>query len=172
MPASSPFWAIDTLVKDQLANYAPLAAMVPGGRLQAWDRRVDIRRNLEDAVTAGKRIIIMPNGTEIDPRYSSGSARFLLRYELLLFSGKMLLEDIRKMEWYTCCALIRMWKEMGPEPASTLDTGTAEPLIVEAFIVGQAQQDKLPLDLPEEWESVMELTVVADGSTDAIAAIV
>ncbi len=171
MPASNPLTAIDLLIRDQILHLPFLAALWKNaGKVQAFDRKVDIRRNFEDAILAGSRALVVPRGMTISPNFSSGSMRFRLRYDIACYSGKMTIEDIRLLEWGVALACTRLYQGIGPD-GSPLDANAAAPLVIETFNVGEVEEDRQRVDMPEEWESVTQLTVFADGDKAALAAL-
>lgn len=170
MPASNPFTAIDLMIRDQILYLPALAAIWRNNRrVQAFDQKVDVRRNFENAYKAGARALVVPSGITVSD-FSSGSVRFKLRYAIACYSGKMTVEDVRLMEWGVALACVRLYQGIGPT-GSPLDSNPAAPLVIESFLLGEIEEDKQPVDMPEEWESVSNLTVVADGGKDLLAAL-
>ncbi len=139
--ASNPFTAIDQLIADQFENYAPLTAVIPAAKQQAFERLVDIRGDLEEAADFGGRLVLIPRETRINPGYSSGSARIELEYEIFFGVGQLPVEALRKIEWaiiQVCTCLYSGRTSTG----GTLPANLAAPLTWEQFIFRRSSPER------------------------------
>ena len=156
---ADPLIGVKDLVVTALTGFARLITLVPVGRIQAWDRDVDIRGEVETATDMGARIWIVPMPCELDLNYSSGSVRHVRNFAIGFGVGRLKLDLILAIERQIQCALARLSTLKQPDGTTPIEHPL--PLTVESIGVRGSDPEREPLNDPEEWTDLYQVSVVA-----------
>ncbi|MFH1417265.1 MAG: hypothetical protein ABII12_03145 [Planctomycetota bacterium] len=162
---SNPLAEIDAIVAAALTEFEPLTAVVPVGRIQLWDRAVDIRGEVEEASDMGCRIWIVPMDSDPNLPWSSGSARFDRNYDIGFGVGNLLLPQLRGIEWLIYKALARLFELKRADGATPI--ANPVPFQIESFVPTRSDPERGPLvSDPQEWTDLIgvKATVVTARS--------
>ena len=157
---SSPLSKIDDIVAQALIGFGPLTALVPAQKIQVWDRAVDIRGEVEDASDMQARIWVVPMDSNTDLNFSSGSVRFERHYDIGFGVGKLLLSQMRDIEWAIYGALHHLFNLKQPDGITIITQ--PDPLKIESIGGGRTDPERGPMvGDPQEWSDLITVTVVA-----------
>ena len=167
MPASNPFTAIDGLVSDAIVGHALFAGLVSSGRIQVFDRSVDIRGEIEESADMGNRVWIEPVSTGTAWNFSSGSTQFVERYRVGFGNGDMKLEEIRTLKWNIVQALAILAELKHPDFTPISDAETT-PFQIQSINISGGRPERDPLSDPQEWSDEILVAVTAFMNTSAL----
>lgn len=158
MPASSPYFAIDTALFSAFTGYPSLVPLIPGNAMQFFDRSVETRGDVEDAWTIGKRLWVKPINSDDRWQWSSSAAKYSLAWIVGVGSGDIKIEESRLLLWHVDEALRLLYMSKKGDGSPLGDIG-CNPLVLERFIPGDAARPREPWEEEPEW--VFERTVRA-----------
>lgn len=167
MPVSNPFTAIDNIVASAITGHTLFANLNISGRIQVFDRPIDIRGEIEASADMGKRIWIEPVSSDPRWNFSSGSTQFVEQYRVGFGNGDMKLEEIRQLKWDILQALATLSNLKNPD-GTPLDGTATTPLDIQSITIGGSRPERDPLSDPQEWLDEILVTVTAFASTNSM----
>lgn len=162
---SNPLTAIDELVTHALTEFSGLTAIVPPGKIQAWDRMVDIRGEVEDASDLRGRVWIVPGRSELDLGYGNWVARHVRGFSIGFGCGGLKLSECRDIERQVQRAMARLNALQQADGVTPIVQPS--PLEIESVAVHGTDPEREPIDDPSEWRDVCDIIVIAiESKTD------
>lgn len=170
MPYSDPLSAVDGLVADAIRGHADVLAIIGSAeRVDAIDRRVDLREQFENAPDLGPRIWIRPDDDEALSEYSNGACLLVQNYRVMFAAPGRSLGDARSLRWALLKALVRLSRGKAAD-GGALNLSALMPLELLSISVGGTRPEREPLDAPAEWQDEIVVQARLMCSYDAIGA--
>lgn len=167
MASSNPFTAISLVVARAITDHQLFVDLKDAGRIQVFDRSIDVRGEIEESPDLGKRIWIEPVSSDPKWNFSSGSTKIDEQYRIGFGNGDMKLEEIELLRWNLWRALATLSNLRHPDETPIVD-GETNPFQLQSIIVGGGRPERDPLSDPQEWKDEILVTVTAFVATNLI----
>ncbi len=164
MDWSNPYTELRRLVATAITDYAPIVAAVGGpGNIQVFDQAVDPRGDMQNAKQIDCRAQLNPEDGNINFEDSSSSAAITRTFSIEIRKSGKSPEPVEWFEWQIHKAMCYLYH--GRAPGSLLTILMAEwPLTLVAIKATSNDREFLPVNNPEEWNTVCMVVVHAEVS--------
>ena len=174
--ADNPLSKIAAIVRDAFVTDPRIAAMIKQSAVQTYDDKMDVRGDIEKDTAMGNRLWILPGQHASNLLYSSGSVQLTRRYMVGYSPGSMSLPECERLEWLIICAAALLCEKKLPQLPGTeepplppvKEIAEPAPLSIESIGLGDTDPERLPLDTPQDWRAVTQVTVVVKALRSAI----